>query len=68
VSSLGQHSAKNKTRQLDLFANDEVERTDDAAPAGTAPAHDPLAGLAVKLEHDRCRCGSDTAIVGAGNP
>jgi hypothetical protein len=25
---------------------------------------DPLAGLTVKLEHDRCRCGSDAAIIG----
>jgi hypothetical protein len=31
------------------------------------PAADPLAGLAVKLEHDPCRCGSDTAIIGTGN-
>jgi hypothetical protein len=27
---------------------------------------DPLAGLAVKLERDRCKCGSDTAIIGDG--
>jgi hypothetical protein len=27
---------------------------------------DPLAGLAVKLEHDRCKCGSDTAIIDIG--
>ena len=33
----------------------------------TVPPADPLAGLAVKLEHDRCKCGSDTAIIGTGN-
>jgi hypothetical protein len=31
-------------------------------------AADPLAGLAVKLEHDRCKCVSDTVIISAGNP
>jgi hypothetical protein len=80
VTSLSQHSPKNKTtRQLDLFADEAPPEhgvtqignrfrfgVSDVAPAGTAPAHDPLAGLAVKLEHDRCKCGSDTAIIGAG--
>jgi hypothetical protein len=28
---------------------------------------DPLAGLVLKLEHDPCRCGSDTAIIGEGS-
>jgi hypothetical protein len=39
VTVLDQHPPKNKTRQLDLF-NDEApaERTNDAAPAGTASA------------------------------
>ena len=27
---------------------------------------DPLVGLVVKLERDRCKCGSDTVIIGAG--
>ena len=69
MTSLSQHSPKNKTtRQLDLFADEApAERADDVAPAIAAPAH-PLAGAVVKLAHDRCKCGSDTAIVGDGNP
>jgi hypothetical protein len=61
VTSLSQHSPKNKTaQQFDLF---EAAPTDDAASIA-APA--TLAGLAVKLERDRCKCGSDTAIIGDG--
>jgi hypothetical protein len=56
VSVYHQHAQKNKT---------ETASTDDAAPIA-APAHDPLAGLAVKLEHDRCKCGGDIAIIGDG--
>ena len=67
MTVLDQHPSKNKLQQLDLFADEApTERTDDAAPAVAAPTRDPLAGLAVKLEHDRCKCGSDTAIIGAG--
>ena len=68
MTSLSQHSPKNKTatRQLDLFTDDEAERTDNAAPAVAAPAPDPLAGLAVQLEHDYCRCGSNVTTIGDG--
>ena len=38
----------------------------DQHPSKNKLRHDPLAGLAVKLEHDRCKCGGDTAIIGDG--
>ena len=80
MTSLSQHDPKNKTtRQLDLFADEAPPEhavtqigncfrfgVSDVAPAVAAPADGPLAGVAVKLEHDRCKCGSDTAAIGDG--
>jgi hypothetical protein len=43
-----------KRRQLNLFA--------EPSPAPT----DPLIGLAVRLPHDPCRCGTNVAEIGPG--
>ena len=78
MTSLSQHSPKNKTRQLDLFADEAPPEHavtqigncfrfgSDVAPVVAAPADDPLASLAVQFEHDFCRCGSNVATIGGG--
>jgi len=66
VSVYHQHAQKNKTTRQPQIGNRFRFGVSDVAPVVAAPADDPLAGLAVKLEHDRCKCGSDTAIIGAG--
>jgi hypothetical protein len=63
VALYHQHAQKNKTaQQPDLF--------DEGAPpaphAIASATTDPLTGLVVELPDDFCRCGSNTAIIGAG--